>query len=75
MFFNAKNIVEAEGIRTFVKNEYSQGIVGDLSPQAAWPELWVCDDNEAGKALALLQGIKVGSGPAWNCSSCGAQND
>ena len=41
---NAKNLIEAEGIGTFLKNEFAQGAVGETSAFDAWPEVWIFSD-------------------------------
>ena len=41
MVGHIRNILEAEGIRCFVKNEFLGGGAGELPPTECWPELWV----------------------------------
>ncbi len=41
---NVKNLLEAQKIKVFIKNEYAQGAIGEISPFDSWPELWVIND-------------------------------
>lgn len=68
---NAKNIVETEGIAVFVKNEFAQGAVGELSAVDAWPELWICDDSEFERVQELLASqLQQRLGADWVCQQC-----
>ncbi|SFF82366.1 DUF2007 domain-containing protein [Neptunomonas qingdaonensis] len=51
---NAKNLIEAEGIGTFLKNEFAQGAVGETSAFDAWPEVWIFRDSDYERALSTL---------------------
>ena len=73
---HAKNIVEADGIRTMLKNEYASGAMGELSPFDAWMELWVVDDGDYETAKAVLDSALASTPqPAWICTHCGEEND
>lgn len=77
LVWNAKHLLEEAGIACSVRNEYSSGGVGDLSPFETWPELWV-DDASAERALALIAGLlerQQESGDEWRCPQCGEMND
>ena len=54
---NVKNIMEAQQIDTFIKNEFSQGAVGEISAFDAWPEVWVFNDEDYERALTIVEGI------------------
>jgi len=54
ILFNVKNLLEAEGIETVVRNEFSSSAVGDLSPFETWPELWLLHDEDLPRARAIL---------------------
>jgi len=51
---NAKNIIEAVGIAKFLKNEFAQGAVGEVSAFDCWPEIWVLEDSDYGKAKLAM---------------------
>ena len=73
---NAKNIVEANGIEVFLKNEHSQSAVGEIPTTDGWPELWVLDDSDYEKALQVIESsFSKDTDPAWDCSACGESND
>jgi Putative prokaryotic signal transducing protein len=64
-----RNVLEAEGIRAVVKNQYLSSAMGDLPPAECQAELWVLNEADAGRAERLLLG-RAPPGPDWICS-CG----
>lgn len=73
---NMKNLVEAEGIELFLKNEFAQGAVGETAVFEAWPELWVINDDDYDKALEVVDFAQRSAGsPGWVCPCCGESND
>jgi hypothetical protein len=72
---NVKNLIEAQGIRSFIKNEFSQGAVGEISAFDAWPEVWVFDDADSERAEAIAQAAQCSSGADWVCKKCAEKND
>lgn len=70
--WNAKNILENEGITCVVQNEYASSGIGDLSPFETWPELWILDDAETERATLILE--EAFHAPrhrrAWRCPKC-----
>lgn len=76
MVFNAKNLLEAQGIDAFVKNEFSHGAVGDLAPQDAWPELWLYVDEAYSAAKVIIEAMTdPGDSVDWQCLQCNESND
>lgn len=74
--FNLKNVLLAEGIETFVVNEFAAGGAGDLATFDTWPELWVEDEARLEQAQAIIQGILSNRGTDdWFCRTCQEQND
>ncbi len=57
ILFNIKNLLEAEGIETVVRNEFSSSAVGDLSPFETWPELWLLHDEDLPRAQEIVAGV------------------
>ena len=49
---NVRNLIEAQDIRTFLKNEFAQGAVGEISAFDSWPEVWVFEDSDFEQASA-----------------------
>ena len=76
LVFNIKNLLQAEGINCQIKNEYSSGGVGDLSPFETWPEVWVPEELGA-KAREIIHqhSISEPSATKWYCSNCGEKNE
>ncbi|MGB2742571.1 MAG: DUF2007 domain-containing protein [Cognaticolwellia sp.] len=73
---NAKNIIESVGISTFIKNEFAQGAVGEVSAFDSWPELWVIDDNDYDKAkAAIASSLQSRNMAEWVCKQCNEKND
>jgi Putative prokaryotic signal transducing protein len=64
-----RNVLEAEGIRAVVKNQYLSSAMGDLPPAECQAELWVLRDADAPRAERLLRGAPA-EGPEWLCH-CG----
>jgi peptide subunit release factor 1 (eRF1) len=73
---NIKNLLEAQNIAVFVKNEYSQGAVGEISAFDAWPQVWVLHDVDYERAVDIvaLSKARVG-GTDWQCPTCNEEND
>lgn len=73
---NAKNILEANGIEVFLKNEFAQSGIGETSPIDTWPEVWVLNDGAYEDAVAILENtFSEKGGPDWSCRACGERND
>lgn len=72
---NIKNLIETAGIKTFIKNEFAQGAVGEISAFDAWPEVWVVNDEEADIALNIVKQFENAETKAdWICKNCNEQN-
>jgi len=66
---HARNVLEAEGIRAVVKNQFLSSAMGDLPPAECQPELWVLNDADLWRAERLLY-APAQAGPDWTCG-CG----
>lgn len=73
---NLKNLIEAQNIEVFLKNEFAQGAMGEISPFDAWPEIWVVDDGDYDKVIAIVESAqrRTHSGD-WICNQCQESND
>ena len=73
---NVKNLIEAQAIQTFIKNEFAQGAIGEVSAFDSWPELWIFNDSDLDRALEIVdKSLSGGSAADWICNNCGEQND
>jgi len=73
---NVKNLIEAQDIRVFIKNEFTQGAVGEVSAFDAWPEVWVFDDADFDGALAVVNASQNSDKAVdWHCNNCTEKND
>ena len=73
---NVKNLVEAQGIEVFLKNEFAQGALGEAAAFDTWPELWVINEGDYDKALAIVSATQQTENAAdWRCNNCGELND
>lgn len=73
---NIKNIIEADGIETILKNEFSSGAIGEVSAVDAWVELWVINDDDVEKANRIISEMKSKADePDWQCRECKEEND
>ena len=73
-----RNLLQSEGIASFIRNEYLGSIVGEMPFQEVWPELWVRDDLDYDRAVELLDDDKrMSESPAagWRCPQCGEENE
>jgi hypothetical protein len=70
-----ESILNSEGVPTVIKNQNVSSLMGEVPFAAAYPELWVLDDGDYEKALALLRDyhtrITSVLGPDWTCAKCG----
>lgn len=64
-----RNLLEAEGIRAVVKNQYLSSAMGDLPPAECQAEVWVLRDDDQPRAERLLRAPRV-EGAEWTCA-CG----
>ncbi|MBI3372279.1 MAG: DUF2007 domain-containing protein [Betaproteobacteria bacterium] len=70
---HARNLLEAEGIRAFVRNEFLSGAMGEVPFDQCQPELWIAADQDSARAERVLrEGLLWGraKGSIWQCA-CG----
>jgi hypothetical protein len=62
-------------VRTRILNAHAAGAIGELPVDAAAPQLWVDDDHDAPRALALIEAFRnAAAGESRRCQSCGEEN-
>ncbi|WDE08323.1 DUF2007 domain-containing protein [Thalassomonas viridans] len=73
---NVKNILEAQRIEVMLKNEFSLGAIGEISAFDAWPELWLVNESDYEKAMAVIEASSSHKGAdEWICNHCCERND
>jgi len=69
---HAKNLLDAEGIRAVVKNEFLSSAMGELPPAECQMEVWVLREVDFEKANQVLRAANSPKNePPWKCASCG----
>lgn len=72
---NAYNILQNRGIDVVLRNEFSGGAAGDLSPFDTWLEVWVKEEREFELAERILEEtLSETDGPDWICPHCQEPN-
>ena len=71
-----QTLLEAEGIRTDLRNAGSAGLAGEVPYTQVYPELWVLDNADETRARAIIKDYQEKSedtpaGPDWTCPKCG----
>jgi len=75
---NLKNVFDANGISSVIRNEFSKSGVGELPPTECWPELWIVDDADIERARKIVAEATAGPKPTalpWRCRHCGEEVD
>lgn len=78
LVFHIKNLLEAEGVSTELKNEFAGGGIGDIAPLDTWIELWVDDESfdDAGNKLnGIINGLENPSKKTIVCKHCAEESD
>lgn len=74
--FNMKNLLQGEGIDSFVINEFASGGAGDLATFDTWPELWIEDDARVPQAEQIMQDVlSADETGSWFCRGCQESNE
>ncbi len=69
-----RNVLQAEGIRTVIRNELLSRLAGEVPFTEVAIELAVPDDADAERAARLIRQYRSSrppSGPGWQCPACG----
>ncbi|MEL6869785.1 MAG: DUF2007 domain-containing protein [Pseudomonadota bacterium] len=72
-----RNVLEAEGIATEIRNQNLGSVLGEVPFTEVWPQLWVrhaLDVDRARQILAEAQ-LSTPTGPSWHCSYCNESNE
>lgn len=68
-----QSLLESNGIRTFIKNEFGSSVVGELPFVEVVPQLFVLEEKDLAKAKELLKlDLPVEQATEdWSCPRCG----
>lgn len=76
-----RTYLESHGIPSFLKNEYTSSIMGEVPFFSVWPEIWVADElfDQAKKLVQEAQSnqAKQAEGQVdkeWFCHACKESN-
>jgi hypothetical protein len=65
---HARNLLENEGIRAVVKNEFLSSAMGDLPPAECQAEVWLLNENDLQAAETVLKNaLSMKDAPPWKC--------
>ncbi|MBS1216031.1 MAG: hypothetical protein H6R20_1005 [Proteobacteria bacterium] len=73
-----RNLLEADGIRTVLKNELLSRLAGEIPFTEVSMEIVVLRDEESERAATLLASYRASrpaAGPQWRCVACGEAID
>lgn len=69
------DLLREAGIRVTVQREFACGLVGQIPPDQALPEVWVQDDEQLERARELLDALSHCEQRLWVCTGCREQVD
>ncbi len=73
-----KALLEREGIRSWIKNQRSSSLAGEVPFAEIFPELWILDDADAAAARDFLDHWHTAAPPhstGWTCPGCGEAHE
>lgn len=71
-----RNVLEAEGIKTEVRNQHLGSIMGEVPFFETWPQLWVVNDLDYDRAEQLIKAADAEApSEPWACGKCGEENE
>ncbi len=72
MVENVKNVLQLNGIRSTITNQYLSAGIGELPPIETWPQLWVAE-QDAERASEIIEASEKDLSEAkenWVCPKC-----
>jgi hypothetical protein len=72
-----QSLLEANGIGTFLKNQFGFGGTGELPFVETVPQLFVLSEDDVSRARSLIDQHAPDPDPAdpWTCTACAEEND
>lgn len=72
----AASLLNAEGIETFIRNEFASSVMGEVPFIEVCPQLFILDAAEEVRAKKLLLPFEnQPAQPDWQCANCGSEVD
>jgi len=70
-----QSLLESYGIPTFIKNQYTSSVMGEVPFVEVCPQLFILDDRDFEQARRLIGTEFEEAAPAssWVCTGCGAR--
>jgi hypothetical protein len=68
-----QSVLEAAGIHTHLKNQFTSSVLGEIPFVEAMPELWILEDDDLVVARRLIEELLSTNddpGPEWTCAEC-----
>jgi hypothetical protein len=69
-----ESILKSHGIEAFMRNANTSSLVGEVPFVAAYPELWIANDDDYERAVSLLAKYRSSplsrGAPDWTCPAC-----
>lgn len=67
-----KTALEVANIECFIKNEFNGGGLGEIPFTETWPELWIQNEVDKPKALAIIDSLSTAPEAMsdWDCPKC-----
>lgn len=64
------DMLRRDGLDVSVQRAFASGIVGEIPPDQALPELWVHDDAQLARARQLVDLLQHPPERRWACPGC-----
>jgi hypothetical protein len=72
----AQSLLNAEGIETFIRNEFASSVMGEVPFVEVCPQLYILDAAEEDRARELLRPFEFPPTAAdWHCPACHSELD
>lgn len=72
-----QSLLEAHGIKTFIRNQYGSSVMGEVPFVEVVPQLFVLEEQDVARAHELLEldQPRAAEGGDWVCTECSAHVD
>lgn len=68
---HVRNVLASAGIAADLRNDRLWSALGEIPVIEAWPQVWVSDERDVGRARQVLRDVERGaSAPSWTCPGC-----